>query len=1119
MARITRNSYKRSANRVKVVEQFGVPLTDADFNEAQDILGVNDAESAALCFASLRSTDSGVQRMGVARGDEWKPYASGTNTILITKGTLFVDGFQLVLDADLDLATEGVVFPSAVGNLQGWIYVDIVFEEQDSTADPDLGLPYIGETAVRQVLSMTFAKSEGATFAAAFAAIPALPVVSDARLWKGNTARVFLARYKRANGTTDINGSDVYDLRGATPAEMHFKQPFVKMSRTQLTAADEGSGKVAGVVIWDYGNSKLQFGMRGEDTSFNDPSDSSDQAGAMQINVPGGPIHRILSADADFWKASGATTNDDGVSLTYDVAVGYTLSPGQCLGYLANGASTTLRSQMRTKKGTSAHTDVYAITPTPGTEDPLLVEGLVVDSLATFEAAIGQPGTFILCYRKGDDLIWWNGHITRALRNPNSSNGIVIDDPTVEVGSNYDLIVGRHGATHGDAHFLLDAGLNVLASQNSGGGGAGVLSNGVRIKAYAQVGLWDFPVGQKKYGSAIHADTSESWDVDNNSFVLEGDGPGMSKLTLHPKKSADRTVTDLGEMEIWAQKIVLRGLTIETLPSSLLNDTGYALKLVGADVVLEDCHFHGGVLVQGNNVTIRNCSFHGYGEHAGVGGGGNFAYAQGHLVAQHLYLDGSSLPYANKTTGNRWLVEDCHFSCHDETENHASMVIAPNSAATDVMIRNNGWRYRNNSGLTDALTAIDVRNEKGNITIENNTFRGSRGSSRAGTPGGTDPWTGGTTNHYAGSINRLAVGTKYIAAAYISVTAGRARESSLTVKGNTFVMDQVGLMASGQVAARYRVWACCAVVTNANHIAAAIVCNVRFEDNVVQMWPEAGSGWAAVANNEQPAIYGFVCAPDLPNSATFTGYVCENISVRRNIFDLGGHGAAAFAWRSIWSWLGSGTNPAYGNWLHVVSAPVVIATHRGNCGLSVGITEYVNVSDNQITQRATAAGAYQTALAAIGDHNLGAINGPPAAANDIWGFRGIICSADGTAYAENTGDYMNEVAVDRNIIRNVAFTPNADGYYNAIYFGFGTRQRAAENIINLPSADGAQGIFRYALGGSCLALNNYIEAHTGLVNDNFQGTFASGNRFVGTTFFAGGVDAVFTGGGSGDNFV
>ena len=1072
MARISRNSFQRGKNRSKVIQQFGVPVVDADFNEAQDILQVMAAEAAMASMTTLRATLSGAVRTGIASGTDWQPYATGTAAIFITKGTIYVDGYQLTLDADVDVSANGVAFPAPVTDVYGLLFVDIVLAEKDSSADASIAIPNVGETSLRQVLSTTWTKTESPTsFEAAFTAAAALPVVGAATIWKGNTARVFLARYRRLNGVATVAAAAVFDMRGSIPAERNYRTPLLKFHKAADNLPDEANGHRDGYALWDATTGSLQIGNRANATT-----DADKLLGAVVLRTPGAPNHRIALDSAQEWTKLGAATAN-GTPLTFDGTQGLIIADGSGVGYFP-AIPTNLSAPFANKVG--AFTDVYSVVPVPATQNVAAGVSLSVQTMATFAANQG-PGTFMLCYRQGLDLIWWNGHVTKG-----NLNQPVLDDPTGAIPPNYQLVVGKNGSVHGSGSWALETGLDYLAS----GFGAGALGLGRVVKALAQRGSWDFARAVRKYGTIIEGGAIPTYHVDNQLFQIEGDGPGLTKIIFNPAETSSRVVTDLAEGVVTAHKIVLRGITFASAEDAT-HARGYLLSLKAFEVVLENCHFFGGVQIDSPRITIRGCYF------AGVGSAvSHWAATNTNFTAQHLNI---VAPTGATTTSIKTLIEDCRFDVSNDLGTHSSVVIYPADRSI-IVIRNSDWAYV--SGLAQA-SAISIRSVFGNVSIDDCAFRDASGIAKAGTAGAVDF---SITNDYNGSLLTLKVGVLYDAAAYISCVVGRARSGTTNVRRCRFHLGNIG---NGNTGSRYILWAAMACVINSKTAAASVeMANILFAENRIQLGMDngLGVGWDTTnAALNQPVTYGFVLGPEYVDPLSITNYVAQDIEVANNFFDIGGEGLVKNAYRGIfgpsWAW------PATGNWVTITSAPIVIFNGSGRA-TAVGIvltgrtTHAIKVDGNRILQQFTSTNTLQTNL--VTTSQISYANGAPQTINDIYVMEGIIVVKGFPATLDSTNNAAlyaapNNQLFNATISNNVIVSRIIAPFVTAIaVFGFnfgihihGTFMKVLSNYVHFaPSGNSTgvnAGIYDVFSAPKSVFVGNVCSGSYGILNNNSLG--------------------------------
>ncbi len=128
MANISRNSFNESKQYDKVILQQGVPVTDYDFNEMQDIQRLK-----------LRRIIKELMGDG-AIGDSFRVTQAATpnNTIMVAKGALYVSGYRVYVGQDVS-----VTVPAAptTGTRVDMVYIEVTEQEIDSVKDPEIKHP------------------------------------------------------------------------------------------------------------------------------------------------------------------------------------------------------------------------------------------------------------------------------------------------------------------------------------------------------------------------------------------------------------------------------------------------------------------------------------------------------------------------------------------------------------------------------------------------------------------------------------------------------------------------------------------------------------------------------------------------------------------------------------------------------------------------------------------------------------------------------------------------------------------------------------------------------------------------------------------------------------------
>jgi hypothetical protein len=128
MANISRNSYNEPSLYDKVIQQQGMPFTDYDFNEAQDIQRVK-----------LRRIVSELMGDG-AIGTGWKVQATspGTMAVNILDGSYYIGGYRVLNNS---IQTLSVAAAPGTGTRTDSIYLHFKEIEIDSTQDPSIKHP------------------------------------------------------------------------------------------------------------------------------------------------------------------------------------------------------------------------------------------------------------------------------------------------------------------------------------------------------------------------------------------------------------------------------------------------------------------------------------------------------------------------------------------------------------------------------------------------------------------------------------------------------------------------------------------------------------------------------------------------------------------------------------------------------------------------------------------------------------------------------------------------------------------------------------------------------------------------------------------------------------------
>lgn len=184
MANISRDSFLESKRYDKVILQQGVPLTDYDFNESQDIQR----------FKLRRVVQELFGDGALGNGFKVVQAATPNQTVIITAGVIYVGGMRVALDAN---TTFNMPAAPTSGTRKDYVYAEVTEQEIDKTMDPDITHPkLVGLEPTRRVkISVTF--KSGAS----------VPVDTSTTKYYG------LAEVTRATNDNAISNAEIKDLR------------------------------------------------------------------------------------------------------------------------------------------------------------------------------------------------------------------------------------------------------------------------------------------------------------------------------------------------------------------------------------------------------------------------------------------------------------------------------------------------------------------------------------------------------------------------------------------------------------------------------------------------------------------------------------------------------------------------------------------------------------------------------------------------------------------------------------------------------------------------------------------------------------------------------------------
>ncbi len=876
MAKISRDTFDETKNYQTVIHQFGVPVVDNEINEAQKIAMAHRSEGLSVAMSVLRAIQSsagtnGGLRYGFASGDAWAPVGGIISpTISITAGDLYVDGFRVVLPS-----AEVITLASTVAaDTYGLVYVDIVMDEVDSTEDPDIAQSKIGETTQRQALSVAFNTVESlVSFEAAFNAIVPQGVDASARIWKNNVARIFLCRYLRPALSGNILSEYIVDMRQTVPAELPIQQPFIKTVRPNTSVAAEGTTTSDGMITWNMDNSRLQIGV----TTSQATVDALENG--LTIRRAGAPDHFVQQPTAIVFAQNGAG-NADGTARVPDNAKGWSIPDGSALGYLPQGSATNRKPFVPRKIHSTAITRpvLYDLDTNPPSFTPnaLLVQKL---SVATIDSFLGDPAAWILCTRKGNDLIWYNGIVTRG------QVGVNVFEELGGTPSQWDVVVGAHGKNH----VSLSDGVERALNYSTTGAGASTFGSSRSLRMFIRRGDWLFARAVKKYGTtADYAAQGTAYDTDNSVLEMVGDSPGTTRLTFSNPESAARASADIAVVTFMGGDMVFKNLTFNQNGADATFKPSYYYFETDKSVVFENCHFIGPVWVKAQSVLFKNCTFFAFGN-SGYNLFPSAIVGQG-VVPQHLKLQ----VYSNSVPSSH-VVEGCTFNVGTSDGTQCSLHLRYTSTPLGrCKINDNIWKYNSGGKVPAIHFGLQTSGVTCNVEIGNNLFLDATGVVKEGQTA-VDSFT---TEGYLGTpMARGPLGTEQTyCLSYISIPC--------SLQGLTNIHHNYFDMAIGTgLSDRYIVWAACLIMFNSATLANQQVGNfdnITYDGNTHEM----STGVAFGAGGAEPQIWstGIFIGPCFDGDATNLLQVhVRNVRIVNTHFDLGGPTAATTtqAYRSI----------------------------------------------------------------------------------------------------------------------------------------------------------------------------------------------------------------------------
>lgn len=857
MAQTTRNSFKEEKNFKGVLHQATRPVTDADLNEGQDIAALDLASSVRSVVgasdAIVRTGDPAKFSLAYIDNDgDWAMEVLPGGAIQFGTGPLYVNGYRF-LSSEIFNTSGSLSLTMSAFNAYGFIYADVYLDEVDSTEDPDIAYPFIGETGLRRKLRLDFGKVSSATsFEAAFNALVALPAapVANGSVQTGYKARVLVGRFYYP---ADADPSDASEAPALVPLLQRLKQDTDLLVSTPEALVWTGAYLTVGSFSGDDETTMISVALGGSEA----------------IQYAGRSVTAPPAANA----APGR------IPTTPSTAQAWAIPAGYALGWLAEGTSTNRSSQL-------LHLPLAPLQPVFFDSEvtdvayKMRVAKLVVAPLADFSS---QPGTRILCYHNPSstgisDLIF-------------PSSGLVLPAPPTgravagRIGvepNEWNAVVSS--ASGGSAHFFgarsLERVLELLWYSSAS-------SNYVDdFSVLAKAGTYTFGATARTIGPAPTVTTSR----------LRIKGAGANKTTL----TAYTTIhTTEGYLVLSADTIVIEDVRLsEAIYSGVAKSYGWTLT--GRKVILRNCIIDCPVKIKADIIEVVGCEGKFYDQL-----GNRTEHVQGRLGASCLHLAvGAGL-------GTSWVVTDCFFQQQTTsiTDRFPVLLLDVTGASAlkpfTVDVRNTNFDFKPPvAELADAPAAISVSGKYGRISVTRCGFyshpgfpRDTADTAQAAPLTETSPFVGSPVYIYGSAAN-----ADYINAtttAYVSCVTDRAQRSSIDVSGCDFDQSRLGFAESdsSQYLGAFMAMHNGYTVRGVN---AFSVCNLFFRNNTLQMGLRPG----ALSNFSNRTLFswGFyvgAIGDGLPLSTNYSTTppaaavyaqtsVYDNIVCEGNHFDLGG---------------------------------------------------------------------------------------------------------------------------------------------------------------------------------------------------------------------------------------
>lgn len=213
MANISRNSYNETSQYDKVIQQQGMPMTDYDYNELQDIQRVK-----------LRRVISELLGDG-AVGTGWQITPGTGMQVNVLSGSYYLNGYRAV-----NVSNQTLTINAASGSARtDIIYLQVTESEIDSVADPSIKHPSLSIEPTRRTKITAIP-----VYAAGTTTVPANT---------STTFYVLLGTLAIGGSSTSITSGMITDNRFVRPSPNSTNQTITNLTVSNLTVTGSSTNQ------------------------------------------------------------------------------------------------------------------------------------------------------------------------------------------------------------------------------------------------------------------------------------------------------------------------------------------------------------------------------------------------------------------------------------------------------------------------------------------------------------------------------------------------------------------------------------------------------------------------------------------------------------------------------------------------------------------------------------------------------------------------------------------------------------------------------------------------------------------------------------------------------------